>query len=243
MHRHNVYCWGNGHHGEGNQKNSRGHGIAGGRQHQDGDSCQSRAGRRCASAVWGRLRELYAGQLSSAPCGFSSVQPHVHQWHEGTASSIIKVNLASKEEFATFCNLLGPWAWSTDKVTEANVDSLLPISNYYQVEIIKQTCEDLLLSLALTCARLLQADRHGLKRQYQGCMGHVAEKSTKKDLEVLRQSSPDILLQVALKQQDIMKALVRNRNQVIQYVKARTSNNCRETLIGVLQTMLQRRTD
>ena len=68
------------------------------------------------------------------------------------------------------------------------------------MKIIKQTCEDLLLSLAPSCARLLQADRHRLKRQYQRCMAHVAKKSTKEDLEVLRQSSQDVLLQVALKQ-------------------------------------------
>ncbi|CAE6934351.1 bath-38 [Symbiodinium sp. CCMP2592] len=150
--------------------------------------------------------------------------------------SVIKVDVASKEEFATFYNLLGPWAWSTHKVTEANVDSLLTISDYYQVEIIKQTCEDLLLSLAPTCARLLQADRHGLKRQYQRCVGHVAEESTEEDLEVLRQSSADILLQVAVKQQDFIKALLTNRNEVIRYVRAHTS---RETFLGVVETMVQ----
>ena len=30
---------------------------------------------------------------------------------------VIRVDVASKEEFITFYNLLGPWAWSTDKVT------------------------------------------------------------------------------------------------------------------------------
>ncbi|CAE7190690.1 CAPS [Symbiodinium sp. CCMP2456] len=151
---------------------------------------------------------------------------------------VIKVDVASKQEFITFYNLLGPWAWSTDKVTEANVDSLLAISDYYQVEIIKQTSEDLLLTLAPTCARLLQADRHGLNRQYQRCMGHVARESTKEDLELLRQSSPDMLLQVALKKQDHVNALKTNRMEIIKYLKSRpTSQSQVATLAGVLRTM------
>ena len=106
--------------------------------------------------------------------------------------SVIKVDVASKEEFITFYSLLGLWAWSADKVTEENVDSFLAISDYYQVDIIKQTCENLLLSLPSTGTRLLQAHKHNLKRQYQRCITDLSQKSTKEDLEVLRQSEPDI---------------------------------------------------
>ena len=125
-----------------------------------------------------------------------------------TQQSIIRVDVASKEEFITFYNFLGPVAWSTDQVTEANVDSLVTISDYYQVEIIKRTCEDLLLTLPVTGTRLVQADKHGLKRQFERCTRHLAKQSTKEDLEVLHQSAPYILLQVALKKQEMLNPLM-----------------------------------
>ena len=130
---------------------------------------------------------------------------------------VIEVDVASKMEFITFFNLLGPWAWSKDKVTEANVDSLLAISDYYQVEIIKQTCENLLLGLPPSGARLLQAKKHGLTRQYVRCVGAMAKRSTKDDLEVFRQSDPDILLDVAfnaLQKQHMLNQLIGMNDQI-----------------------------
>lgn len=121
---------------------------------------------------------------------------------------VIEVDVASKKEFITFYNLLGNWSWSRDKVTEANVDSLLAISDYYQVEIIKQTCEDLMLTLPPTGARLLQAKKHGLNRQYLRCIDVMAKRSTRNDLEMLRQSEPDILLDVAIKKQNMLNQLM-----------------------------------
>ncbi|CAE7701697.1 bath-42 [Symbiodinium sp. CCMP2592] len=128
----------------------------------------------------------------------------------------IEVDVASKEDFITFYNLLGPWAWSTDKVKEENVDSLLAISDYYQVEIIKQTCENLLLGLPSTGTRLLQAKKHGLHRQYHRCVGDVAKWSTREDLEVLRQSEPDILLDVALGKQDLLIQFMGMKDEIVR---------------------------
>ena len=118
--------------------------------------------------------------------------------------SIIKVDVVSKEEFTIFYDLLGPMAWSTDRVTEANVDSLLAISDYYQVGMMKQACEQFLLGLPPSGTRLLQAHRHGLKAQYQRCMSDLGKKRTKADLEALR-SYPHILLEVTVRKQDMLK--------------------------------------
>ncbi|CAE7020766.1 unnamed protein product [Symbiodinium sp. CCMP2456] len=128
---------------------------------------------------------------------------------------VIEVDVASKKEFITFYNLLGPWAWSRDKVTEANVDSLLAISDYYQVEIIKQTCEDLLLTLPPSGARLLQAKKHGLNRQYLRCVDAVAKSRTQENLEMLRQAEPDIILDVALKMQHMLNQLMGMKPEII----------------------------
>ena len=111
--------------------------------------------------------------------------------------SIIKVDVASKQEFKIFYDLLTPFSWSKDKITEANVDALLTISDYYQVEIVKDGCEQLLLSLPPTCNRLFQAQKHGLKTQYERCIASMAKKD---ELQILR-CHPDTLMDVALKQQ------------------------------------------
>ncbi|CAE7039570.1 GAPDH [Symbiodinium sp. CCMP2592] len=129
--------------------------------------------------------------------------------------SIIKVEVASKKEFTVFYDLLRPTAWSNDKVIEANVDSLLTLSDYYQVTAIKQACEQLLLRLPPSGTRLLQAHKHGLPEQYQRCVGELAKQSTKEDLEVLRQSEPDILLEVALRKQDVLNPLMRMGNELM----------------------------
>ncbi|CAE7039640.1 unnamed protein product [Symbiodinium sp. CCMP2592] len=129
---------------------------------------------------------------------------------------VIKVDVASKQEFTIFYDLLGPMAWSTDKVQEDNVDSLLAISDYYQVKTIKETCETLLLGLSPTGDRLVQAHKHGLERQYKRCISELAKFSTKEDLEVLRQSGPDMLLEVALKKQDMLNPIVALQDEIFQ---------------------------
>eukprot|EP00439_Symbiodinium_sp_Y106_P057500 s198_g8.t1 len=49
------------------------------------------------------------------------LQSGMQESQQGT----VKVEVAKKEEFAIFYSLLWPGEWSRDKVTEANVDSLL----------------------------------------------------------------------------------------------------------------------
>ncbi|CAE7821290.1 bath-38, partial [Symbiodinium sp. KB8] len=108
--------------------------------------------------------------------------------------SIIKVEVASKTEFKIFYDLLEPCSWSKDKISKANVDALLAISDYYQVDVVKQGCEQFLLGLPATGDRLLQAHKHGLNKQYQRCIVSIAEAGTKDDLLVLH-GHPDVLLE------------------------------------------------
>ncbi|CAE7530902.1 spt16 [Symbiodinium sp. CCMP2456] len=130
--------------------------------------------------------------------------------------SVIRVDLASKEEFKIFYNLLAPTAWSTGAVTKENVDSLLAISDYYQVVTIKQACEAHLLRLPATATRLLQARKHGLKSQYERCVRVLAKQGAKEDLELLRKSEPDILLEVAVKQQELRRPLVALKDEILR---------------------------
>ena len=99
-------------------------------------------------------------------------------------------------------------------MTEANVDSLLAISDYYQVGMMKQACEQFLLGLPPSGTRLLQAHKHGLKAQYQRCMSDLGKKSTKADLEALR-SYPHILLEVTVRKQDIMNQVMEMKDEIV----------------------------
>ncbi|CAE7509031.1 CAPS, partial [Symbiodinium sp. CCMP2456] len=184
----------------GNQKACRGQCR---RQHRDAHSGHSGAGRRCLRLEFGdgagsfMLASSHLLRLAS-PVFNRMLQSGMKEAQQG----VIRVDMASPEEFKEFYSLLGLWSWSADKVTGANVDSLLAISDYYQVDIMKQACEDLLLNLPPTGARLLQAKEHHLKRQYLRCVDAMATRSTKEDLEVL---PPDVLVEVAFKKQQILE--------------------------------------
>ncbi|CAE7938064.1 unnamed protein product [Symbiodinium necroappetens] len=131
---------------------------------------------------------------------------------------VIKVEVASKEEFKVFYDFLLPMAWGAP-VTVDSVDSLLAISDYYQVEIIKQRCENYLLRCAPTGSRLLQAHKHGLTSQYERCIGALAKKSTKADLAVLR-SQPDILFDLTLRKQAILDRLRAMKGEIVKHQAA-----------------------
>ncbi|CAE7269980.1 KBTBD3, partial [Symbiodinium pilosum] len=78
-------------------------------------------------------------------------------------SGTVQVEVATKEEFEVFYNLLIPGAFRPKKVTEDNVDSLLTISEYYQVGFLKIACRETLRSLPATPERLIQAEQTGLE--------------------------------------------------------------------------------
>ena len=112
--------------------------------------------------------------------------------------------MANKAEFETFYALLGPAAWGAHKVTEANVDGLLAIGGYYQVGFLLQACENLLLQLPVTGERLVQASKHGLKKQQERCIYELARDCKKQDLIALHRSDADMLLQVAMKKLGVL---------------------------------------
>merc|ERR1719210_2209044 len=114
-----------------------------------------------------------------------------------TASKRIKVDASSRAAFATFYQLMLPGAWSPSKINEMNVDELLVLSDYYQVEFLKVACEDVLLSLPVTAPRIIQAKTFGLRKQYSHCVDAFACPNCKEDLTSL-QGAPDILMDLVL---------------------------------------------
>lgn len=122
-------------------------------------------------------------------------------------SKRVAVSKSSKAEFVSFYDLMLPGAWSPSKVTEKNVDELLVLGDYYQVDFLKAACEDVLMALPVVVPRLLQAHVHGLRRQYERCLEAMAHwerrldaKSFEEDLKLL-EAHPRILMDLTLAMQ------------------------------------------
>ena len=125
--------------------------------------------------------------------------------------STIKVDVAvaTKKQFQVFYALLGPGAFSFDKVTKDNIDGLLSISDYYQVDFVKEACIKKLADLPVTAHRFMQAHKHGLKRQRDRCLHELARAGEEKELVSLS-ARTDLLLEVALKKRKLFEKYERN---------------------------------
>mmetsp|Transcript_79989 Transcript_79989/g.226335 ORF Transcript_79989/g.226335 Transcript_79989/m.226335 type:complete len:313 (-) Transcript_79989:93-1031(-) len=77
----------------------------------------------------------------------------------------------SKKDLELFLAFLHPL--SRVRVSPDTVDRMLPWFDEYQVEVLKEECEEVLLGMACTSQRLLQARTFGLNRQYQRCLGEL----------------------------------------------------------------------
>ena len=106
----------------------------------------------------------------------------------------LDVAVATKQDFESFYALLGPGAWSMEKVSEDNIDGLLSISDYYQVDFMKDACIQMLDHLPVTGNRLLQAQKCGLKRQRERCLHELISRQGKDlDLVLLHTANGDLL--------------------------------------------------
>ena len=93
---------------------------------------------------------------------------------EGESKRFV-VDVASKDQFSTLCSWLHPLSGRKVLIKEENVDYMLKLSNYYQIDELKEQCRSFLLRLVyagppprsapkgVTVARLLLAQEAGLK--------------------------------------------------------------------------------
>jgi len=111
-----------------------------------------------------------------------------------------RVDIASKDEFRDFYNCLLPGGQSSAMLSEQNVDSMLALSDYYQVQFMRDVCTDFLSELPVSPSRLLQARKHGLMQLYERCVDAIAEDVNQHDLAELTNNG-DILLDVISRMQ------------------------------------------
>ena len=88
----------------------------------------------------------------------------------------VKVEVSTARNFDAFYRLLMPGSYRRKHVTEEGVDSLLALSDYYDVKFIKLSCEEKLLTLPVTVERLLQAHKYGLKMQHNRCISELCQR-------------------------------------------------------------------
>lgn len=117
---------------------------------------------------------------------------------------VIEVEVATQEEFEIFYGLILPGARCETQVTPDNVHALLCISDYYQVDFVKDACEEQLLRMPVTVERLLQAHKHDLLKQYRRCIASLSLISQPQDLDAL---PPDVLLELTKEMQERLKQL------------------------------------
>ena len=82
----------------------------------------------------------------------------------------------TKEEWTIFYNFLHPATGRLQKVHQDTVDVLLPLFDKYQLTVLVNECEELLLRMMpVTVDRLLQADKYNLEKQYRRSLLHFAK--------------------------------------------------------------------
>mmetsp|Transcript_125649 Transcript_125649/g.355419 ORF Transcript_125649/g.355419 Transcript_125649/m.355419 type:complete len:219 (-) Transcript_125649:26-682(-) len=107
-----------------------------------------------------------------------------------------KVDGASAKEFRAFYSCMLPFAKAKELISEANVDTILALSDYYQVPCIKSTCADVYRELPITASRLQLAKKHGLDEVYKKWCNTIAE-DPQFNLEEL-QGNAEVLMDLAL---------------------------------------------
>merc|ERR1719245_2068175 len=78
------------------------------------------------------------------------------------------------------------------RVAVTNVDRMLPWFDEYQVDVLRDECETLLMTLPVTGARLLQSYSFNLKRQFRRCAEELSDQQFL-DAFVELASVPDVL--------------------------------------------------
>jgi hypothetical protein len=116
----------------------------------------------------------------------------------------------TKEEWMMFYAFLHPATGRSCKVEHGTVDMLLPIFDEYQMNLLVDECEALLLAMPPSVDRLLQAERYGLSKQYNRCLVHVA--ASMKELKTAE-------IEMLSKEQKIMAGLLPVIGQQIKAMK------------------------
>jgi len=112
-------------------------------------------------------------------------------------SSRVAVKVCSKAEFEEFYNSVLPFGHLNSRLTPENVDSMLAISDFYQVGPLRSECAAFMSTVPATLPRLVLAWKLGLAEQYGEFLAQLAPTLDRAD--ALRLSAyPDIAVDMML---------------------------------------------
>ena len=138
------------------------------------------------------------------------------------ASKRVDIGIATVEGFKEFYGFLTPGQSRKAKVSERNVEELLEIAGYYQVDFLRNECEKFLLKAPGSVDGLLLASKYNLQQLQNHCIAS-ASSWTQSSLEVL-EAHPKILLAVA-------SHLLQDVEELRRRVPARFLRVCRPMMI------------
>mmetsp|Transcript_158872 Transcript_158872/g.280677 ORF Transcript_158872/g.280677 Transcript_158872/m.280677 type:complete len:214 (+) Transcript_158872:22-663(+) len=130
-------------------------------------------------------------------------------WNSGMSESrekFVKIEVATKDEFANFYEMLKPISGRKVSITSLNVSSLLTLSEYYQIENMKEECVEFLNQSPITVCLLVQAKLHKLDELYAKCLNGVVETFDCQNFDSLL-GHEDVAIDVMQKAQSRWKAM------------------------------------
>lgn len=113
-------------------------------------------------------------------------------------SNRFEVTIVTKEQFEVFYAWLHPVDGRDLELREDNVNYMLKIANYYQIQKLKEMCATCLHHMFASVERLLLADECGLSDLRDNIADRIAEDPGDHDLESLK-AYPELLLVVISK--------------------------------------------
>ena len=136
------------------------------------------------------------------------------------ASKRIDIEIATVEGFKEFYAFLTPGPSRKVKVSGKNVEQLLEISAYYQVEFLRDECENFLLGTPGSVNSLLLASKYNVEKLYRHCLSscHKWMESSLKPLE----AHPKILMDVASR---LLREFAALRDCIEEELKRRASTS------------------
>jgi len=104
----------------------------------------------------------------------------------------VQIDLASRPDFAVFYRCLLPGEVCASHISAGNVCSLLELSDYYQIEFLKDSCIEVLRNCPASIPKLIMAKKHAPQELYDRLLSDVMASKQKHDFSTLK-AHADIL--------------------------------------------------
>lgn len=150
------------------------------------------------------------------------------QMHEAHTHRI-HIQNATYSQFKEFYEIMLPLVGRRIVISNDNIDHLLSLSQYYQVQPLIDECLACLGNVRATVPRLLMAHQFELKSEYKRFVSEIGSSFSEHDLSALK-DYPKVLLDIVLEAQKEFDHDTQPLQQVLQFeVQVRNSLSTRPT--------------